>query len=95
MVACRRTLPRVSHTDAHARLQAALIEAADALAQLPPREYAAMCREEIFEIVTTQQYFEMAGVPTSLPPALSLGNQIIRAMLERHRDQFPGPFEAA
>ena len=67
-----------------ARLDRALCEVADALAELPPGAFAKLCKREAAETVTTMQFFEARGVGDSLLPQITIGAAIVRALVERH-----------
>jgi hypothetical protein len=85
----------MSQPDAAVKLEACLIAAADALAELPPREWQRLCRQEASQIITSMQYFEAMGIPDSFPPEHVLGNRIIRALANRHPHLLGDPPDSA
>jgi hypothetical protein len=81
--------------DAEAKLEVAIASVADALAQLSPAAFDRLCKQEPAEIITRQQYFEVAGVPDAFPPELVIGHRVIELLAERHPHVLGGPDEAA
>ena len=73
--------------DLPAKLEA-LAAAADALAQIAetsPATWEALCREEVAERITSDQYFDFAGgYGERFPPELILGHRIIELLTTRH-----------
>jgi hypothetical protein len=66
------------------RLDAALGQVADALADLTEEQWDGLCEQEARDLLAAHQYFEVSGYPDRFPPERWLGSRILTHLAARH-----------